>query len=160
MRLACVASVSVVQCRKSELESKIRNPGNFCLWNAECGKILLMESGIQLEILLTFGIQNPSSTDKIGLTPLHESCFLRVMGSWCSHKMAYIRVRNPILPRLARLRVAPEGSGKREAKPVKPREQWSGNNEKPRRSFVLPSLRKPPQDLCRLAPGFPALDEL
>lgn len=56
MRLACVASVSVVQCRKSELESKIRNPGNFCLWNAECGKILLMESGIQLEILLTFGI--------------------------------------------------------------------------------------------------------
>ena len=68
MRLACVASVSVVQCRKSELESKIRNPGNFCLWNAERGKILLMESGIQLEILLTFGIQNPSSTDKIGLT--------------------------------------------------------------------------------------------
>ena len=157
MRLACVASVSIVQCRKSELESKIRNPGNFCLWNAERGKILLMESGIQLEILLTFGIQNPSSTDKIGLTPLHESCFLRVMGSWCNHKMAYIRVRNPILPRLARLRLAPEGSGKREAKP---REQWSGNNEKHRRSFVLPSLRKPPQDLCRLAPGFPALDKL
>ena len=64
MRLACVASVSVVQYRKSELESKIPNPGNFCLWNPECGKILLMESGIQLEILLTFGIQHPSSTDK------------------------------------------------------------------------------------------------
>ena len=42
----------------------IRNPANFCLWNPGSWAL---ESGIQFKesgILLTIGIQNPSSTDK------------------------------------------------------------------------------------------------
>ena len=41
-----------------------RNPGNLCLWNPESWAL---DSGIQLKesgILMTIGIQNPSSTDK------------------------------------------------------------------------------------------------
>ena len=39
-----------------------RNPGNFCLRNPECGKILLVESGILgFEIRVQFnGIRNPT----------------------------------------------------------------------------------------------------
>ena len=44
--------------------SVFRNPGNFFLWNPEYWSLepgkQLKESGIQL----TFGIRNPSSTDK------------------------------------------------------------------------------------------------
>ena len=52
----------------------IQNPGNFCFWNPESGKILLLESGILgfgiwktaqgIRNPLRIGIQNPSSTDK------------------------------------------------------------------------------------------------
>ena len=48
-------------------ESGFKNPGNFCLWNPESGKIWHMESGIRLKesgIPLTIKIQNPRSTDK------------------------------------------------------------------------------------------------
>ena len=47
-------------------ESRFPNPAKFCLWNPESWGL---ESGIQLKesgILLTIGIQNPSSTDKYG----------------------------------------------------------------------------------------------
>ena len=40
-------------------ESGILNRENFCLWNSEYGKCLLVESGIR-----GFGIRNPSTTDK------------------------------------------------------------------------------------------------
>ena len=55
-------------------ESGFPNPGNFCFWNPESGKILLLESGILgfgiwktaqgSRNPLRIGIQNPSSTDK------------------------------------------------------------------------------------------------
>ena len=46
---------------------RIRDPWNFCLWNPESVKLLLVESRIRLKesgIPLTIEIQNPSSTDK------------------------------------------------------------------------------------------------
>ena len=47
-------------------ESGFRNPGNFCIWNSESCKFLLVESGILgLGIRNTgVGIRNPSSTEK------------------------------------------------------------------------------------------------
>ena len=46
---------------------RIREPWNFCLWNPEYEKLLLVESRIWLKesgIPLTIEIQSPSSTDK------------------------------------------------------------------------------------------------
>ena len=41
------------------MESGLKTPGKFCLWNPESW-------GLESGILLTIGIQNPSSTDKYG----------------------------------------------------------------------------------------------
>ena len=47
-------------------DSKFRNPGNFCLWNPESGKFLLLESRIR-EIfgsgirIKAFGMRNPAT---------------------------------------------------------------------------------------------------
>ena len=45
-------------------ESRLWNPGNFCLYNPESGKVLLIESGTLGFWNKAQGIRNPSSTDK------------------------------------------------------------------------------------------------
>ena len=55
------------QVREFELGG---NPGNFWLWNAQSRKFCLWNSesrALEYGILLTFGAQNPSSTDQDGL---------------------------------------------------------------------------------------------
>ena len=42
---------------RENFASGIRNPGKFCLWNPESGKILLVESGIREKF--AYGIRNP-----------------------------------------------------------------------------------------------------
>ena len=59
--MACLSklySITVVLIPQSPhvKESGFRNPGNFCIWNPESWKFLLVESGI-----LGLGIRNPTN---------------------------------------------------------------------------------------------------
>ena len=47
-------------------KSRFRNPGKFCLWNPESWGLESGKQPKESRILLTIGIQNPSSTDKYG----------------------------------------------------------------------------------------------